>query len=153
MQSDAIGVVGMTTADVATGPRGAMVGTTPAEAAATIIVRGDLDGAAIPEVAEAIAHAVSHRCAHVVLDLGQVAFVDAVGLEFLVRARRRLVKDGGTLTVSRPTAQVERLLAVCGIVDLRLSSRGVPPGRAPAWQSPRALAGLARDAESREYAT
>ena len=141
----------MATAELATGPRGAMVETTMAEAEATVIVRGDLDAAAIPEVAQAIAHAVSHVC--VVLDLRDVAFVDAAGLDFLVRARRRLVKGGATLTVSRPTAQVERLLAVCGIMDLRLSSRGVPPGHAPTWQSPRTLAAPARDAESREYAT
>ena len=143
----------MATAELATGPRGAIVETTLVEAVATVIVRGDLGAAAIPDVAQAIAQAVSQVCAHVVLDLGDVAFVDAAGLEFLVRARRRLAKGGATLTVSRPTAQVERLLAVCGIVDLRLSSRGVPPGRAPTWQSPRTPAALARDAEPREYTT
>ena len=143
----------MATTDVATGPRGAIVETAPAEAAVTIIVRGDLDAAAIPEVAKAIAEAVSRVCAHVVLDLGEVACVDAAGLEFLVRARRRLAKGGGTLTVSRPAAQIERLLAVCGIVDLDLSSRGAPPGSAPAWRSLQALADRARDAESRELAT
>jgi anti-anti-sigma factor len=130
-----------------------MVEITPADAVATVIVRGDLDAAAIPEVAQAIAQAVSRVCAHVVLDLGDVAVVDAAGLEFLVRARRRLAKEGGSLTVSRPAAQVERLLAVCGIVDFHLSSHGVPPGRAPAWQSLRAPAAPARDAELREYAT
>jgi anti-anti-sigma factor len=130
-----------------------MVETTPAEAVATVIVRRDLDAAAIPEVAKAIAQAVSRVCAHVVLDLGDVAVVDAAGLEFLVRARRSLAKEGGSLTVSRPTAQVGRLLAVCGIVDLHLWSHGVPPGRAPAWQSLRAPAAPARDAELREYAT
>jgi anti-anti-sigma factor len=153
MHLDASEVAGMATVDVATGPHVAIVERAPAEAVATIIVRGDLDGGAIPEVAQAIAQAVSQVSAHVVLDLADVAFVDVAGLEFLVRARRRLAQGGGTLTVSRPTTQVERLLAVCGIVGLRLSSRGVPPGRAPAWQSPRRLAAVAREAESREYAT
>ena len=64
--------------------------------------------------------------AAVVLDLGDVAFMDASGLEFLVRARRHVEKGGGTLTVSRPTPQVHRLLAICGIADLHLSPP--PPG-------------------------
>ncbi len=144
----------MATVDVATGLRGTMVETTLAEAAVTVAVRGDLDDAAIPEVAQAIADAVSGAGTHdVVLDLGDVAFIDATGLEFIVRCRRSLTRVGGTLSVSRPTEQVERLLAVCGIVDLKLSSRGAPPGRAPAWQSLHAVEALAPDVESREYAT
>jgi anti-anti-sigma factor len=144
----------MATVDVATGLRGTMVEATLAEAAVTVTVRGDLDALAIPEVAQAIAEAVSGaRTRDVVLDVGDVTVMDAAGLEFIIRARRRLTKEGGTLTVSRPTAQIERLLAVCGIVDLDLSTRGAPPGRAPAWRSLHALAALARDAEPREYAT
>jgi anti-sigma B factor antagonist len=137
----------MATADVANGPRSLMVETALADEVATIIVRGDLDDAAIPEVARAIVESVSRARANVVLDLGDVAFVDATGLEFIVRARRRVAKGGGTLTVSRPTVGVHRLLAVCGIVDLDLSSRPVSPARAPGRQSP----AVAADAESRMY--
>ena len=129
-----------------------MVETRLAEVVATIAVRGDLDGAAIPDVAEAIAQSISPVRTHVVLDLGDVAFVDATGLEFIVRARRRLAKGGGTLTVSRPTAQIRRLLAVCGIVDLDLSSRSTPPSLAPDRQPPDRLAAHASGTE-RRYGT
>jgi anti-sigma B factor antagonist len=139
----------MATADVATGSQGVMVETARAEDVATIIVRGDLDDAAIREVAEAVAESVSHGRANVVLDLANVALMDVTGLEFIVRAQRRVAKAGGTLTVSRPTPEIHRLLAVCGIVDLRLSSRPAPSSRAPGRQSLAAAA----DAESRMYGT
>ena len=124
-----------------------MVETGLADAVATIRVRGDLDDAAIEEVARAIADAVSGARMKMVLDLGDVAFIDAAGLEFIIRAGRHVAKRGGTLRVSNPTPQIHRLLAVCGIVDLDLSSR-------PAF--PRLAAGrqglvLAADAESRMY--
>ncbi len=50
-------------------------------------------------------------------------------------------------------AILERLLAVCGLVDLDLSSRSTSSSPAPDRGSPRALVAVARDAESREYAT
>jgi anti-anti-sigma factor len=139
----------MATADVATGSQGVMVESARAEEVATIIVRGDLDDAAIREVAEAVAESVSHGRANVVLDLGNVAAMDVTGLEFIVRAQRRVAKAGGALTVSRPTPEVHRLLAVCGIVDLHLSSRPARSSRAPGRQSLAAAA----DAESRMYGT
>lgn len=124
-----------------------MVETALADEVATIIVRGDLDDATIPDVARAIADSVSRARANVVLDLGDIASIDSTGLEFIVRACRHVARRGGTLTISNPTAEIHRLLAVCGVVDLDLSSRRASPGRAPGRQ---ALA-LAADAESRMY--
>ena len=126
-----------------------MVETAPAEEMVTIAVRGDLDEAAISEVARAIVDSVSGARADVTLDLGDVAFIDAAGLEFLMRARRHVAKRGGTLTLSRPTPEVHRLLAICGIVDLDLSSLRPWSSHAP---SHHALA-LAADAESSMYGT
>lgn len=126
-----------------------MVETSLAGEVATIVVRGDLDDATISDVARAVVDSVSRAPVNVVLDLGEVTFIDATGLEFLVRARRRVAKGGGTLTVSHPTVGVHRLLAVCGIVDLDLSQRPASSGRAPGR---RALA-LAAEEESRMYGT
>jgi anti-sigma B factor antagonist len=139
----------MATVDVAGGSPGVMVETAPADEMVTIAVRGDLDYAAISEVARAIVDSVSRARADVVLDLGDVAFIDATGLEFLVRARRHVAKRGGTLTLSRPTPEVHRLLAICGIVDRDLSSLRPSSSHAPGRQ---ALA-LVADAESRMYGT
>jgi len=116
---------------------------------ATITIRGDLDDAATPEVAEAIAHAVSDGWRDLVLDMGAVVLMNVTGLEFIVRTRSRLAKQGGTLRVSRPTAEVHRLLAVCGIVALDLSSRPLSASRAADRQS---LA-LAYETDSRGYGT
>lgn len=139
----------MATVDLATGPREATVETTMAQAVATIAVRGDLDAAAIAEVAEAIARAVSRGHGDVVLDLGDVAFMDVTGLEFIIRSRRRLARDGGTLRVTRPRTEIQRLLAVCGIVDLDLSSPPIAVSRAIDRQ---ALA-LACETDARGYGT
>ena len=85
MQPDANGVLRWQRRMWQPARAGAMVEATPAEAVATVIVRGDLDGAAIPEVAQAIADRLARVARDVVLDLGDVAFIDATGLEFLVR--------------------------------------------------------------------
>jgi anti-sigma B factor antagonist len=124
-----------------------MVETAVADEVATISVRGDLDDAAIEEVARAIADAVKDARMEMVLDLGDVAFIDSAGLEFIIRAGRHVAKRGGTLRVSNPTAQIRRLLAVCGILDLDLSARPVFPRPT----APRQALALAADAESRMY--
>jgi stage II sporulation protein AA (anti-sigma F factor antagonist) len=51
----------------------------------------------------------------VVIDLSQLAFIDSSGLGAIHRARQRMIKDGGTLVLSRPQPNVHRVLQITGL--------------------------------------
>jgi anti-anti-sigma factor len=45
----------------------------------------------------------------------ELSFMDSSGLGALHRARRRALKEGGTLVVSRPSPMVSRVLEITGL--------------------------------------
>jgi anti-sigma B factor antagonist len=51
----------------------------------------------------------------VVLDLSGLTFMDSSGIGAIHAARRLTIKNGGTLVVSRPSAQVHRVLEITGL--------------------------------------
>ena len=104
----------MAATDVFTGPRGLSHPEFSA-ATATIAVHGDLDASAIPGVAREMAHSIATGHVHVVLDIADVGFADAAGLAFVVRARRHMAGRGGDVNVTGASAEIRRLLAVCGL--------------------------------------
>jgi stage II sporulation protein AA (anti-sigma F factor antagonist) len=50
-----------------------------------------------------------------VIDLAQLSFIDSSGLGAIHRARQRIEKDGGTLVLSRPQPNVQRVLEITGL--------------------------------------
>lgn len=51
----------------------------------------------------------------VVIDLSELAFIDSSGLGAIHRARLRMIKDGGSLVLCRPQANVYRVLQITGL--------------------------------------
>jgi anti-sigma B factor antagonist len=60
-------------------------------------------------------------CRRVEIDLGQVSFMDCSGLRELLRAKRRLRRQGGTVTLVACSPRVDRLLELAGL-DRRLDA-------------------------------
>lgn len=60
-------------------------------------------------------------CRRVEVDLGRVSFMDCSGLSELIRAKRLLLRQGGTLTLVTCSPQVDRLLELAGL-DHRLDA-------------------------------
>lgn len=54
-------------------------------------------------------------CRQVEVDLERVSFMDCSGLRELIRAKRRLRRQGGTLTLVTCSSQVDRLLELAGL--------------------------------------
>jgi anti-anti-sigma factor len=50
-----------------------------------------------------------------VIDLAQLAFIDSSGLGAIHRARQGILKGGGTLVLSRPQPNVQRVLEITGL--------------------------------------
>ncbi|KUN79926.1 anti-anti-sigma factor [Streptomyces bungoensis] len=51
----------------------------------------------------------------VVVDLGQVTFMDSSGINVLITAHRTLTEAGGWLRLARPGQSVQRVLRLVGI--------------------------------------
>lgn len=82
-----------------------------------ITIRGDLDVATAPVAGRVVAeHA--HPGGTIVLDLGDVEFMDSSGLRVLLLAANRASREGGSVRLRALTPAVERLLALTGTVEL-----------------------------------
>jgi anti-anti-sigma factor len=76
------------------------------------LFRGELDVSSCQRLTEELAGPPGSL---VVIDLSQLAFIDSSGLGVIHRARRRMIKDGGTLVLSRPRPNVHRVLEITGL--------------------------------------
>jgi anti-sigma B factor antagonist len=80
----------------------------------TVALTGELDVATAAALrARLLTLAASEPApAHVVLDLRDLAFVDASGISVLLAAQRSLAARGATLVLRRPSRPVRRVLAL-----------------------------------------
>ena len=76
-------------------------------------VTGELD----LDTADQLGQALDDCHGVVVVDLAQVSFMDSSGLGTLIRARNRLIAEGGSLTVGEVADNVRRLFEVTGLTD------------------------------------
>lgn len=76
-------------------------------------IRGELDLATAPILEEAIRERGDRS--HVVVDAAELAFVDVVGVEALLRCHTRLVGEGGGLLVQNPSRALRRVLELTGL--------------------------------------
>jgi anti-sigma B factor antagonist len=54
----------------------------------------------------------------IVIDLSELTFTDSSGLGAILTARWKIIRDGGTLVLSRPKRNVQALLEVTGLDEL-----------------------------------
>lgn len=87
---------------------------------------GDLDLASVPAVRSASVEIAADGWNHVVVDLGDVNFIDSAGMGALIGIRRRALAAGGECVLASPTttvsrqleaAELDRLFAVFADVD------------------------------------
>lgn len=81
----------------------------------------ELDLAAVPELRARLA-AVHAPGAQVVLDLAGVTFIDSSALSVVLAADRRLMATGGALRLAHVSAEVRRVLRICGLGSMVLPS-------------------------------
>jgi anti-anti-sigma factor len=86
-----------------------------ADATTVLGVRGSLDALSGPELS-AIIDVVIDRGHHaLIVDLAELDFIDAAGLQVIARGAGRLRRLHGALTLRSPSAMVRRLLAITGM--------------------------------------
>jgi anti-sigma B factor antagonist len=77
-----------------------------------VALRGELDASTAWELAH---HLTGPPGSLVVVDLAGLTFIDSSGLGAIHTARRRMMQDGGTLVVCRPTPAVLRVFEITGL--------------------------------------
>ena len=104
-----------------------------------LALRGELDVATVPRLAEPLREALAAGKTAVVIDLGELTFLDSTGLMVLLNGLRRVVRQGGNLVIVCTNPTVLRLFDITGtattftVVDSReralAEARGEDSGR------------------------
>ena len=88
---------------------------------------GEIDAATADLMEAAMVEAAPHAARLLVVDLGEVRFMDVAGLRVLIRARDAAVRRGGELVLDPVSRPVLRLLDAASVHDRFHIPR--PPGR------------------------
>jgi anti-sigma B factor antagonist len=82
-----------------------------------VAIRGELDLATVPIVERCVQSLDGDLSREVVLDLTELTFIDASGIQALVEAETALAGVGARLVVSSCPYQMRRLLRIAGLED------------------------------------
>ncbi len=80
--------------------------------AATIVLHGDVDGAADPSLGQAYAAAVGAGATNVVLDFAEVGFMNSTGIALIVELLAQAMRDGRTLQARGLSAHYREIFEI-----------------------------------------
>ena len=83
----------------------------------TITVSGEVDIQTSPILEEQLISVLDQGVSSLVVDLGQVTFLDSTGLSVLIAGLKRCQTAGGNLRVVSPQPNVRRVFAVTGLTE------------------------------------
>lgn len=86
-----------------------------ADASAVVALAGELDLASAPELQRCLEELFEGGAQRVVVDLGDLAFIDSTGISALVRGKNRALDAGRSLALRRPRPGVRRVLEITGV--------------------------------------
>ena len=84
----------------------------------TIALTGEMDLSNAAEVERELLHAEDTDASTILIDLSGLQFMDSTGIRLLISADARSRSDSCRLRLTRPPAQVFRVLCIAGIDDL-----------------------------------
>ena len=82
-----------------------------------VAVRGELDAATAPRLAEVLEFACEQGARFAVLHCEELTFVDSSGLRVLVQAQHRFGDCGGQLILEGLSGAAERVLELTGLLE------------------------------------
>ena len=89
--------------------------TVPAEGHAVVAPAGELDLHATPQFKEVLLQVISDGALRVVVDLGEVTFIDSTALGVLISGVMRLRGADGSLDVVCPNERIRRIFEISGL--------------------------------------
>jgi anti-anti-sigma factor len=85
------------------------------DGAHVIRIQGELDIATAPKLESVLLHAMDSGAPSIVLDLGQVSFIDSMGLRVLVWAAKESSQDGDLLRIDCGSGPVRRMMEITSL--------------------------------------
>lgn len=110
--------------DLGAAPSGLVVSAVHGEEGIRLAVAGEVDVISAGQFREYLSGALELRPASLVVDLGDVTFLDSAGLSALVYAHNRARDEGTAFAVVHPRPQVRRLLDVTGLLTVFTEEEG-----------------------------
>lgn len=92
--------------------------------AVIISVSGDVDVSALPSLVSAVDRAVSESATALVVDLGEVASIDSIGMSLISGLPAQCARVGSRCAVSAPNPEVRGYLESHGVQDIVFSNIG-----------------------------
>lgn len=86
--------------------------------ATVVSVRGEVDLYTAPKLRERLDEAVQGDSPRVVVDLGQLDFIDSTGLGVLVGALKQARAAGGDVTLRNANRSTHKILEIAGLTEL-----------------------------------
>jgi anti-sigma B factor antagonist len=80
-----------------------------------VALHGELDLLGAPQLQAEVEHQEIEGTGTIVLDLGDLRFIDSAGLRVILAAHERSQQRGQAFALSRGSAQVQRLLSIAGL--------------------------------------
>jgi anti-anti-sigma factor len=93
--------------------------------AVEVVVAGRIDGYWSDHLASAIDEEIRLGSHHVSLDLSEVVFLSSAGIGMLVRFYKSLNSIQGSLSIARASDRVRKVIEICGLQNVLLTSPGV----------------------------
>jgi anti-anti-sigma factor len=84
---------------------------------ADVSLAGELDVASAPSLRTCLSQCMEQGCANITLEMSGVSFMDSNGIVALLAIKSQLEELGGTLTVSRPSWTVRKVLDVTALTS------------------------------------
>jgi anti-sigma B factor antagonist len=84
----------------------------------SVQVFGDVDVATSAAFRSALLEALDRGDGNVVVDFGQLDFIDSSGLGVLVGTLKRARERGGTVRIENPAPSARKILAITGLLEL-----------------------------------
>jgi anti-anti-sigma factor len=84
---------------------------------ARLKLSGELDLASVSRVEQAVDASLAQGARKLVLDLGDVSFVDSSGLRLFVVLNQRAISEGWKLSLTRPQEQAMKVFVVSGLEE------------------------------------
>jgi anti-anti-sigma factor len=92
-----------------------------------VVVQGELDMLAAPQLDQVLGALVAKGPAAVVLDFAGLSFIDSSGISVLIAAQQGLEARGGHLAIRSARAHACKVFEISGLTDL-LDVRAEGPG-------------------------
>jgi anti-sigma B factor antagonist len=94
-----------------------------------LVLSGELDLASSGILDTAIAELCTDGARRIVLEMGDLSFMDSTGLRAVLVGRELCEVNGGELLIGETSQQVQRLLDISGVAE-KLTFVGERPGKA-----------------------